>query len=86
MRCSIVPLAAVCVLTAFSSGCVDRNARKETSESVAKVAASAHDAPEGENLGEEKPREVKNFFKKGSRLTGALSDEGAEIERSLGVY
>lgn len=79
-------MTAICFLTAISSGCVDRNARKETSKSVAEIAATAHDAPEGENLGEEKPREVKNFFKKGSRLTGAMSDEGAEIERSLGVY
>ncbi len=88
MKCSMLKIAALGIATWLSAGCVkDKQVRDDPGTSAAEITAAAmrDDVSKDPALGEEKPTEVKNFFKKGSRLSGALTSEGAEIERSLGV-
>jgi hypothetical protein len=49
-----------------------------------KSVASSEDAANGSGVQDVKPDAPKGFFKS-TRLPGAMSDEGREIEKSLGI-
>lgn len=71
-------LALVCACSVFM-GC--ESLRHETRSKADDTGLEAEDA----KVGEVKSEAPKGFFKS-SRLPGAMSDEGRDIERNLGIH
>lgn len=75
--------AALAGMGLFSSGCETPNHFVRKSHPDEKAA---NYVPAEDGDGEAKAAAGPKGFFKGGRLPGAMSSEGAEIERSLGVY
>jgi hypothetical protein len=84
MICRRIRLGAVLVVACLAPlGCASAQKAKH-SESVDTAYRDEEDAVKDEDLKPEISKGFNKFFK-GTRLPGAMSDEGAEIERHLGV-